>query len=129
MNVDYDTGLSLTLTQTIPYGLSLTSASILLVSVFTIGAAANAGRAMIMKISGGLLSSLLCRSSDMWTGQRIVTRLRENMYGAALRQEVEFVEKGEGDVLSRLSSDTYIVGERYEFLPYLLLLETDPLIT
>jgi putative ABC transport system ATP-binding protein len=46
------------------------------------------------------------------TGQRIVARLRENMYSAALRQEVEFVEKGEGDVLSRLSLDTSIVGER-----------------
>jgi putative ABC transport system ATP-binding protein len=34
------------------------------------------------------------------------------MYSAALRQEVEFVEKGEGDVLSRLSLDTSIVGER-----------------
>lgn len=28
-------------------------------------------------------------------------------------QEVEFVEKGEGDVLSRLSVDTSIVGERF----------------
>lgn len=35
------------------------------------------------------------------------------MYSASLRQEVEFVEKGEGDVLSRLSLDTSIVGERY----------------
>jgi hypothetical protein len=45
-------------------------------------------------------------------GQRIVARLRERTYGAALRQEVEFVERGEGDVLSRLSVDTSIVGER-----------------
>lgn len=45
-------------------------------------------------------------------GQRIVARLRERMYGAALRQEVEFVERGEGDVLSRLSADASIVGER-----------------
>ena len=46
------------------------------------------------------------------TGQRIVARLRERTYAAALRQEVEFVEKGEGDVLSRLSVDSSIVGER-----------------
>lgn len=46
-------------------------------------------------------------------GQRIVARLRERTYAASLRQEVEFVEKGEGDVLSRLSVDTSIVGERY----------------
>ncbi|KAG2016080.1 ATP-binding cassette transporter [Coprinopsis cinerea AmutBmut pab1-1] len=45
------------------------------------------------------------------SGQRIVARLRERTYGAALRQEVEYVEKGEGDVLSRLSVDTSIVGE------------------
>jgi len=46
------------------------------------------------------------------SGQRIVARLREQTYSASLRQEVEFVERGEGDVLSRLSVDTSIVGER-----------------
>lgn len=46
------------------------------------------------------------------TGQRIVARLRERTYAAALKQEVEFVERGEGDVLSRLSVDSSIVGER-----------------
>ena len=46
-------------------------------------------------------------------GQRIVARLRERTYAAALKQEVEFVERGEGDVLSRLSVDSSIVGERY----------------
>ncbi|KAF7798827.1 hypothetical protein EIP86_010053 [Pleurotus ostreatoroseus] len=56
---------------------------------------ANAGRAMLMRISG----------------QRIVARLRERTYAAALRQEVEFVERGEGDVISRLSVDSSIVGE------------------
>ena len=45
------------------------------------------------------------------SGQRIVARLRRRMYDSALRQEVEFVEKGEGDVLSRLSVDSSIVGE------------------
>jgi len=47
------------------------------------------------------------------SGQRIVARLRERTYVAALKQEVEFVERGEGDVLSRLSVDSSIVGERY----------------
>lgn len=46
-------------------------------------------------------------------GQRIVARLRERMYGAALHQEVEYVERGEGDVLSRLSVDSNVVGDRY----------------
>ena len=45
-------------------------------------------------------------------GQRIVAQLREQTYKAALMQEVEFVEKGEGDVLSRLNVDSSIVGER-----------------
>ncbi|KZT04839.1 uncharacterized protein LAESUDRAFT_703148 [Laetiporus sulphureus 93-53] len=79
----------------IPLGLSLGQASVLLLLLFTVGAAANAGRAMLMRISG----------------QRIVARLRERMYVASLKQEVEYVERGEGDVLSRLSVDSSIVGE------------------
>lgn len=51
----------------------------------------------------------------MRIGQRIVARLRERTYAAALQQEVEFVEKGEGDVISRLSVDSSIVGERCVF--------------
>ena len=39
-------------------------------------------------------------------GQLIVARLREQTYTATLRQEVEFVERGEGDALSRLSIDS-----------------------
>ncbi|KAH9915484.1 P-loop containing nucleoside triphosphate hydrolase protein [Fomitopsis serialis] len=79
----------------IPFGLTLGSASALLFAMFTVGAAANAGRAMLMRLSG----------------QRIVARLRERMYGAALQQEVEYVERGEGDVLSRLSVDSNVVGD------------------
>jgi hypothetical protein len=48
-----------------------------------------------------------------FSGQRIIARLRQRTYSTALRQEVEFVERGEGDVLSCLSVDTSIVGERY----------------
>ena len=48
---------------------------------------------------------------DSCAGQRIVARLRERMYGAALQQEVEYVERGEGDALSRLNVDSSIVGE------------------
>ncbi|KAI6029212.1 hypothetical protein PISMIDRAFT_686392 [Pisolithus microcarpus 441] len=79
----------------IPFGLTTLQASGILLLAFTTGAACNAGRSFLMRMSG----------------QRIVARLRERMYGAALRQEVEFVEKGEGDVLSRLSADSSIVGE------------------
>ncbi|KAF7297960.1 ATP-binding cassette transporter [Mycena chlorophos] len=79
----------------IPFGLSMWQTSSILLVAFTLGAAANGGRAFLMRMAG----------------QRIVARLRENTYAAALKQEVEFVEKGEGDVLSRLSVDTSIVGE------------------
>ncbi|KAH8109010.1 P-loop containing nucleoside triphosphate hydrolase protein [Phellopilus nigrolimitatus] len=79
----------------IPFGLSLVQASALLLSAFTIGAAANAGRSILMRLSG----------------QRIVAQLRQRTYASALQQEVEFVEKGEGDVISRLSVDSSIVGE------------------
>ncbi|KAF8435104.1 P-loop containing nucleoside triphosphate hydrolase protein [Boletus edulis BED1] len=78
-----------------PYGLSIYQASGILLVAFTTGAACNATRSFLMRMSG----------------QRIVARLRERTYEAALRQEVEFVEKGEGDVLSRLSADSSIVGE------------------
>ncbi|KAH0829104.1 hypothetical protein J3R83DRAFT_2570 [Lanmaoa asiatica] len=80
----------------IPYGLSIYQASGILLVAFTTGAACNAARSFLIRMSG----------------QRIVARLRERTYEAALRQEVEFVEKGEGDVLSRLSADSSIVGER-----------------
>ncbi|KAK2463064.1 hypothetical protein APHAL10511_004719 [Amanita phalloides] len=79
----------------IPLGLGIWQASGILFALFTVGGIANAGRAMIMRLSG----------------QRIVARLRERLYAATLRQEVEFVERGEGDVLSRLSVDTSVVGE------------------
>lgn len=79
----------------IPFGLSATAAAGLLLSMFTVGALANATRAFLMKMAG----------------QRIVARLREQTYASALRQEVEYVERGEGDVLSRLGSDSTILGE------------------
>ncbi|KAI0090571.1 P-loop containing nucleoside triphosphate hydrolase protein [Irpex rosettiformis] len=82
-------------TPQIPLELSIGQASAILLAMFTVGACANAGRAMLMRTSG----------------QRIVARLREKTYAAAIRQEVEFVERGEGDVISRLSVDSSIVGE------------------
>lgn len=79
----------------LPFNLSTTTASILLLSLFTLGALANAGRAFLMRTSG----------------QRIVARLRRDTYKKALRQDVEFIEKKEGDVTSRLSVDASVVGE------------------
>ncbi|KAG5219786.1 ATP-binding cassette permease mdl [Salix suchowensis] len=98
----------------LPLGLSAGSAAALLLVLFTTGAVANAGRAMIMKMAGECISvgsTSPYESIISIQGQRIVARLREQTYTAALKQEVEFVERGEGDVLSRLSVDTTIVGE------------------
>lgn len=85
--------------------------------MFTIGAFANAGRATLMRISGMLhltpnVTGRIVLINHWVLGQRIVARLRERTYEAAIRQEVEFVERGEGDVISRLSVDSSIVGER-----------------
>lgn len=72
-------------------------ALVALLGVFTVGALANSGRVLLMRLAG----------------QRIVARLRERTYASALKQEVELVEKdpGVGDVMSRLSADTNFVGE------------------
>jgi ABC-type siderophore export system fused ATPase/permease subunit len=97
--------------------LSAFQASGIILLLFTVGAAANAGRAMLIKISGLFPLCMSCvdlpNVAAFFVGQRIVARLRERTYEAALRQEIEFVEKGEGDVVSRLSVDSSIVGERY----------------
>lgn len=101
--------------QHIPYGLSMYQASGILLVAFTTGAACNAARSFLMRMSGMSPSfpvSDRVADDGAHRGQRIVARLRERTYEAALRQEVEFVEKGEGDVLSRLSADSSIVGER-----------------
>ncbi|CAG7850726.1 ATP-dependent permease MDL1, mitochondrial AltName: Full=ABC transporter mdl1; Flags: Precursor [Serendipita indica DSM 11827] len=76
-------------------GLTPTMAAASLVGVFTLGACANFGRSLLMRLSG----------------LRIIARLRKDTYASALRQEVNFIENSEGDVLSRLSVDTNIVGE------------------
>ena len=79
----------------VPLGLSTAGAGAALLGAFAVGAAANAGRMYLMKRAG----------------QRLVARLREAAYEKALVQDVAFVERGEGDILSRLASDTAVVGE------------------
>jgi hypothetical protein len=99
--------------QTIPYGISLTQATAGLLLVFTVGGVCNAGRAFLMRMSGESLISFPGNTAFiLFSGQRIVARLRQRTYAATLRQEIEFVERGEGDALSRLSVDSSIVGER-----------------
>ena len=72
------------------------------------------GRAFLMRMSGASCFSFPKNAVLIpLSGQRIVARLREQTYAATLRQEVEFVERGEGDALSRLSVDSSVVGERF----------------
>lgn len=77
------------------YGLTFGSVATLLLLVFVIGAMAKAGSNILLELAG----------------IRLIQRMREIAYGSALRQEVEWADKGAGDVVSRLSVDTNIVGE------------------
>lgn len=77
------------------YGLAFGSVATLLLLVFVIGAMAKAGSNILLELAG----------------IRLIQRMREMAYGSALRQEVEWADKGAGDVVSRLSVDTNIVGE------------------
>ncbi|AAW41541.1 hypothetical protein CNBB3900 [Cryptococcus deneoformans B-3501A] len=76
-------------------GLSFPVAAGLLAVTFCVGAAANAGRAIIMRTSG----------------QRIIARVRNQAYHSTLRQEPEFADRSAGDIVSRLSVDTNILGD------------------
>ena len=84
--------------QELFWGLTPTMAAGGLFGIFLIGGLANMGRSLLMRMSG----------------QRIVARLRRQTYASALKQEVDYIERAEGDVLSRLSVDTSIVGESGE---------------
>ncbi|KAJ7747766.1 P-loop containing nucleoside triphosphate hydrolase protein [Mycena metata] len=80
-------------------GLSLWQASSVLLLMLTAGRIVHAGGALLMGMSG----------------PRMVSKLRERLYAASLKQEVE---KGEGgDVLGRPSVDTTTVGERVSVKP------------
>ncbi|KAJ9095203.1 hypothetical protein QFC19_007658 [Naganishia cerealis] len=77
------------------FGLSFPVAAAVLALTFCVGAAANAGRAILMRLSG----------------QRIIARVRNEAYLSTLKQEPEFADRGAGDIVSRLSVDTSIVGD------------------
>lgn len=81
----------------LPASVTPTTAAVAILAAFTLGAAANAGRVILMRSASA----------------RIVARLRKATYASALRQDVEFLERsaGPGDVVSRLNADTYIVGD------------------
>ena len=78
------------------FGLDLTTFYLALGGVLTIGAAANYGRIIILRI----------------VGERIVARLRTQLYRRTFVQNAEFFDANRvGDLISRLSSDTIIVGK------------------
>ena len=78
------------------YGFDLSTLYLALGSVLVIGAGANYGRIIILRI----------------VGERIVTRLRSQLFRKTFVQNAEFFDANRvGDLISRLSSDTVIVGK------------------
>lgn len=78
------------------YGLTPKQFYTAMVCIFLIGAAANAGRIVILKI----------------TGEKLVARLRTRTMKAALDQDATFLDTNRvGDLISRLSSDASIVAK------------------
>src|SRR5262249_33823731 len=79
-----------------PNRLSLTQVFVLLAVLFSVGALANTGRVMLMRI----------------TGERIIARLRVVLYEQILRQDMAFFDTNRsGDLISRLTVDANIVGK------------------
>ncbi|MCJ1388818.1 ATP-binding cassette permease mdl1 [Xylographa bjoerkii] len=78
------------------FGLDLQTFYIALGGVLVVGAAANYGRIIILRI----------------VGERIVARLRSQLFRRTFVQNAEFFDANRvGDLISRLSSDTIIVGK------------------
>ncbi|KAF7161803.1 hypothetical protein CNMCM5623_007268 [Aspergillus felis] len=78
------------------FGLSLPMFYGALAGILTLGAAANYGRIIILRI----------------VGERIVARLRSKLFRQTFVQDAEFFDANRvGDLISRLSSDTIIVGK------------------
>ncbi|POR33455.1 ATP-dependent permease MDL1, mitochondrial [Tolypocladium paradoxum] len=67
-----------------------------LAAILTLGAMANFGRVILLRI----------------VGERVVARLRSQLYRRTYVQDAEFFDANRvGDLISRLSSDTVIVGK------------------
>lgn len=78
------------------FGLSIPMFYTALGGVLLVGAAANYGRIIILRI----------------VGERIVARLRSKLFRQTFVQDAEFFDANRvGDLISRLSSDTIIVGK------------------
>ena len=78
------------------FGLSLPMFYGALAGILALGATANYGRIIILRI----------------VGERIVARLRSKLFRQTFIQDAEFFDANRvGDLISRLSSDTIIVGK------------------
>ncbi|KAL2025125.1 hypothetical protein VTK56DRAFT_127 [Thermocarpiscus australiensis] len=78
------------------FGLTLKQFFVGLAAVLTIGATANFGRIILLRI----------------VGERVVARLRTQLYRRTYVQDAEFFDANRvGDLISRLNSDTVIVGK------------------
>lgn len=78
------------------FGLSTNVFYAALAGVLTLGASANYGRIIILRI----------------VGERVVARLRSKLFRRTYIQNAEFFDANRvGDLISRLSSDTIIVGK------------------
>jgi putative ABC transport system ATP-binding protein len=78
------------------FGMDITTFYMALAGVLATGAAANFGRIIILRI----------------VGERIVARLRSQLYRKTFVQNAEFFDANRvGDLISRLGSDTIIVGK------------------
>ncbi len=78
------------------FGLDLSTFYLGLAGVLVVGASANYGRIVILRI----------------VGERIVTRLRSRLFRQTMIQDAEFFDANRvGDLISRLGSDTIIVGK------------------
>ncbi|KAF2104602.1 P-loop containing nucleoside triphosphate hydrolase protein [Rhizodiscina lignyota] len=78
------------------FGMDITTFYMALGAVLACGAAANYGRIIILRI----------------VGERIVTRLRSALFKRTIIQNAEFFDANRvGDLISRLGSDTIIVGK------------------
>lgn len=78
------------------FGLTMPHFYLALGAVLSIGAAANYGRIIILRI----------------VGERVVTKLRSQLFRRTFVQNAEFFDANRvGDLISRLGSDTIIVGK------------------
>ncbi|KAJ2762646.1 ATP-binding cassette permease mdl1 [Coemansia sp. BCRC 34490] len=80
----------------IPLGLTLKQAFVGLGGVFVLGAAANAGRVVLIRTAG----------------ERMVARLRRLVFDRIVHQDMAFFDRNRsGDLVSRLTGDTSVVSK------------------